>query len=129
MIIKSDMKEIKELLELIKAKREEKGISQREIADYLGISQPAYRNIENGQTSLKVETLYQIAQYLGINIFAQSNNPKEESLVAVNPADIFKNIGDLKKGQDDIKNDMKKQQEETNQKLDEILKLFKNKKK
>jgi transcriptional regulator with XRE-family HTH domain len=125
------MKEIKELLELIKAKREEKGISQREIADYLGISQPAYRNIEGGQTSLKVETLYQIAQYLGIDIFAQSKNQKEESLVAVNPNDIFKNMGDLKKGQDDLKNDVKKYQDETNRKLDEILEQFKkgNKKK
>jgi transcriptional regulator with XRE-family HTH domain len=123
------MKEIKELLELIKAKREEKGISQREIADYLGISQPAYRNIEGGQTSLKVETLYQIAQYLGIDIFAQGKNQKEESLIAINPNDIFKNIGDLKKGQDDLKNEFKKNQDDMSQKLDEILDYFKKNKK
>jgi len=125
-------KEIAELLELIKQKRKEKSVSQQEIADYLGISQPAYKNIELGRTSLKLETLYKIAQYLGIDVFAQGRNQKEESLIAVNPTDLFKNINDLKKEQSDMKksqNEMKKGQDDINQKLDELLDLFGKKKK
>lgn len=122
-------KEIAELLELIKQKRKEKNISQQDVADYLGISQNAYKNIELGRTSLKLETLYQIAQYLGIDVFSQQRNQKEESLVAINPNDIFKNISELKKGQDDIKNELKKNQDEVTQKMEELLELFKKKKK
>lgn len=118
-------KEIKELLILIKEQRAQKGISQQEIANHLGITQGAYAKLENGTTDLKLKTLYQIADYLGIDLINKRNNNKEESLIAINPLDIVSDIGNLKKGQAD----MQRNQEETNQKLDEILALFKKKKK
>jgi len=120
------MKEINELLDLIRKKREEKGISQRQIADYLGISQPAYRNIESGQTSLKVETLVQVASYLGIDIF--QNNESSQNLVSLNPDDIVKKINKLDVI-DEATRQNAKEIKEINQKLDELLDLFGKKKK
>ncbi len=63
------MKDIDYFLTLIKQTREEKGVSQRDIAKHLGITQPSYNHIESGFTALKVETLLQIATFLEIDLF------------------------------------------------------------
>lgn len=104
-----------EILELIREKRKERGITQADMAAKLGISQSAYKDIEIGKTDLKVKTLQQIANILGIDFI--DRNRKEQSLVAVNPENIY---GDL--------NELKRKQDEMDAKLDEILKLFKGKK-
>lgn len=116
-------KEINDLLNLIKEKRKEKGYTQADIANYLGITQQAYTKIESGTTDLKLKTLYQIAEYLGIDISANKSN--NSNLVAINPTDIVNDISSIKREQ----NDMKKGQDDMNQKLDELLDLFKKKKK
>jgi len=122
-------KEIAELLELIKQKRKEKGISQQEIADYLGISQNAYKNIEIGRTSLKLETLYQIASYLGIDIFQEKQNKSSQALVALDPNDLTNNITNIRNDLRRVEDKLNQKQDDMNQKLDEILDLFGKKKK
>jgi transcriptional regulator with XRE-family HTH domain len=111
------MKEIDELLILIKQTREEKGISQKELAKHLGISQPAYNNIESGATALKVETLFQIASFLGIDFFPNPNNNKTEDLITVNPVDIAKKLNKI----DEIDNNVR----DLNSKIDKLFDFFK----
>ncbi len=116
------MDDLKEILELIREKRKERGITQADMAAKLGISQSAYKDIEIGKTDLKVRTLQQIADILGIDLFAKKSNNKEQSLIAINPENIYKDINDLKRNQEEMKNEL-------NQKLDEILNFFGKKKK
>jgi|JI91814CRNA_FD_contig_31_2748946_length_695_multi_2_in_0_out_0_1 transcriptional regulator with XRE-family HTH domain len=73
------MKEVDVFLVTIKNARERKGISQRDMAKYLDISQAAYNSIESGKTSLKVETLFQIAMLLNIDLSLNPNNTEENS--------------------------------------------------
>jgi transcriptional regulator with XRE-family HTH domain len=87
------------------------------MAAKLGISQSAYKDIEIGKTDLKVKTLQQIAKILGIDFLDGRKNGKEQSLVVVNPENIY---GDL--------NELRRKQDEMDAKLDEILKIFKGKK-
>lgn len=60
--------EIKQMCDRIRGKRNEKRISQQEIALKLGISARAYNFKENNKVNFKVEELYQIADILGCNI-------------------------------------------------------------
>lgn len=55
--------------ELIRRKREENKVSQEAMAFKLGISQAAYSKIERGDTKLKVDQLYTIADFLEISIY------------------------------------------------------------
>ncbi len=52
----------------IKQLREFKNFTQEHMADMLSISQRAYSSIENGQTQLSVERLYEIAEALQVSI-------------------------------------------------------------
>jgi transcriptional regulator with XRE-family HTH domain len=45
--------------------RKEKGYTQEQMAEKLGISQNAYNKIENGKSNVKAETLKKIAVILG----------------------------------------------------------------
>ncbi len=111
------MDDLEAMLELIRERRKEKGFTQAEMAAKLGISQSAYKDIELGKTDLKVRTLQQIADFLGISFVNGKGGKTEQSLVAVNPANIYSDL-----------NQLKRNQEEMNEKLDEILKLFGKKK-
>ena len=106
-----------EILELIRERRKELGITQAEMAAKLGISQSAYKDIEIGKTDLKVKTLQQIANILGIDFLDKRKSSKEQSLVVVNPENIYSDL-----------NEMRRKQDEMDSKLDEILRLFKGKK-
>lgn len=112
------MVNLAEILDLIREKRKEKGITQADMAAKLGISQSAYKDIEIGKTDLKVRTLQQIAEVLGIDLFSARGGKQEQSLVAVNPQNIYADL-----------NQLKQNQEEMNEKLNEILNLFGKKKK
>lgn len=48
--------------------REANGLNQTQAADLAGISRPAYRNIENGDSTPKVSTLQNIANGLGVKL-------------------------------------------------------------
>lgn len=74
----------------IKQIRLEKNFLQKYLADGLGISQTAYGRIENGQTQLTINNLYQIAARLEVkasvllgieDLFTFNNN---ESMVMAN---------------------------------------------
>lgn len=46
--------------------RQSKGISQKEMAERIGISAPSYNTIEHGKTNPRVATAQKIAGILGI---------------------------------------------------------------
>ena len=52
----------------LKALRTEKGLSQKEIAEYLGISQPAYANYERQAREADYDTLNKLADYFDCSI-------------------------------------------------------------
>jgi transcriptional regulator/helix-turn-helix domain-containing protein len=62
------------ILVKIKQKREEKRYRREEIAEKLGIDLSTYTRIENGDSHLKVKTLFLIAQLLDIDIVALFTN-------------------------------------------------------
>lgn len=52
----------------VKAVREKRGLSQRELAAAVGISQPAIAQIENGQTQPTLNNLIKIADALQVSL-------------------------------------------------------------
>lgn len=59
---------VKQILENIKRIRRQKGYSQTNIADDLGIEMTTYGKIENGKIHLKVEMLERIAKILQVKV-------------------------------------------------------------
>ncbi len=54
-------------IERIKATREDMDITQKQIADYLEITQPQYSKYERGVNELPIKYLYKICLYLNIS--------------------------------------------------------------
>ena len=54
------------LLEVIKNKRKHSSISQKEIAEKVGISPQAYSNLEKGKSEITLKRLDEILEVLGI---------------------------------------------------------------
>jgi transcriptional regulator with XRE-family HTH domain len=52
----------------IRAARVAKDLKQEYVAEQMGIKQPAYSKIENGQTDITVSQLRQIAAILSISV-------------------------------------------------------------
>jgi transcriptional regulator with XRE-family HTH domain len=52
----------------IKNRRESLNLTQEYVADKLGISQPAYANLENGITKVHIDKLAKISEILEIDI-------------------------------------------------------------
>ena len=69
-IIQNAAERTEKILVKIKQKREEKRYRREEIAEKLGIDLSTYTRIENGDSHLKVKTLFLIAQLLDIDIVA-----------------------------------------------------------
>ena len=69
-IIQNATERTEKILVKIKQKREEKRYRREEIAEKLGIVLSTYTRIENGDSHLKVKTLFLIAQLLDIDIVA-----------------------------------------------------------
>jgi transcriptional regulator with XRE-family HTH domain len=46
--------------------REERGISEEQIAELLGRSRQSYRNIEKGKSKLKIRDLITLAEFYGV---------------------------------------------------------------
>ena len=72
-------------LDNLKRLRNEKGISQKQMADRLGFAQSNYNKIEKGIVELTVNRLYEIAEILGVSIFQillenQNDSSIEETL-------------------------------------------------
>lgn len=73
-IIQNAAERTEKILVKIKQKREEKRYRREEIAEKLGIDLSTYTRIENGDSHLKVKTLFLIAQLLDIDIVALFTN-------------------------------------------------------
>lgn len=52
----------------LKALRIEKGLNQQDVADFLGISQPAYANYERQAREADYETLKKLSTFFGVSI-------------------------------------------------------------
>lgn len=55
------------MLDILKILRHKRGVSQRTVAEYLGITQQAYANYESGRRSPDNSTLMKIADYFGVS--------------------------------------------------------------
>ena len=63
----------------LKELRQEKKLSQKEIAETLGFSLRSFQRMENGESQLKPEKAQQLADYFGVSVgylLGYSNNPK-----------------------------------------------------
>ena len=78
-IIQNATERTKKILVKIKQKREEKRYRREEIAEKFGIDLSTYTRIENGDSHLKVKTLFLIAQLLDIDIVALFTNNTTDS--------------------------------------------------
>lgn len=57
---------LQQIIERIKQERRMKNLSQKFVADHLGIPQSSYNKIENGHSELTVKRLFEICRILGI---------------------------------------------------------------
>lgn len=103
------MSDINHILELIRNKRKSKGLTQAHLAEHLGISQSAYKDIELGKTDLKIKTLQDITNYLDIVI---NISIAQDEKIATTP-NFLDEIHTIKTNQDDLAN-----------KIDKLLILF-----
>ncbi len=78
-IIQNATERTEKILVKIRQKREEKRYRREEIAEKLGIDLSTYTRIENGDSHLKVKTLFLIAQLLDIDIVALFTNNTTDS--------------------------------------------------
>lgn len=131
--------QVKQILELIRETRTKKGLSQRDVAEKLGLSQNGYKNIEIGKTDLKVDMLLKIMEALDIqnDLFQAPSSPIQESADTDdvylpskpdNLEDLYKIItqklatkSDLQKQGQDIE-ELKSQMKDIQSMLKEILK-------
>ena len=67
-------KSVDKFLKEIEKTRKTKKISQKEMGEKLGITQAAYGRIESGQTDLKVITMFQIMELLGMKFSKEQEN-------------------------------------------------------
>lgn len=70
------------IAERIAARRRERGLSQRALADLLGLDQSAVSRIESGDRRVSVEELSRIAEALGTNVGALVGRPGAASRLA-----------------------------------------------
>ncbi|GAB4017104.1 helix-turn-helix domain-containing protein [Spirosoma koreense] len=54
--------------QLIRESRKAKGLTQKELAEKLGVGEPTVTNYESGKQNLTVDTLQKIAVALGVNM-------------------------------------------------------------
>ena len=52
----------------LKDLRNQKGLSQKEVAEYLGISQPAYANYERQAREADYDTLKKLSDYFNVSV-------------------------------------------------------------
>ena len=62
--------------------RNEKGLTQREIAKIFNVSQGTYNNWENGKTQPSIEQLVTIADFFGVSIDYLVGREGEDGVIA-----------------------------------------------
>lgn len=78
------------ILTTIKNIREQKKISQKEMAEKLGIAQNNYSKLERGEVSLTVERLFSIADILQVAVNAIIDNEEKTNELFVNSIEHLK---------------------------------------
>ena len=71
--------------------RDIKNVTQRQVADYLGITVPAYTRYEMGQREPNISTLNRLADYFGVSLdylAGRSDSRKLQSNEASAPSEI-----------------------------------------
>ncbi len=86
----SDMSKFKTIAERMKAFRKSSGLSQANIACFLGVDQSLISKAEKGERSLSVEMLEKLAALYGVSISAF-----EEDTLPVNPLKFALRSGEL----------------------------------
>lgn len=88
------MNEVKKILETIRKIRQEKGLSQEQVAEKLAISRQMYTNYENGKSEITLNRFLKLIQVLEIDkihIFKVEHTISKEALEK-----LFKTIENLK---------------------------------
>ncbi len=65
--------------ERIRSLREDKDLSQTQVAEYLNTSQTVYSRYERNERSLPIEMLYELCNFYGVSadyILGRTDNPK-----------------------------------------------------
>ena len=82
--------------------REAAGLSQQEVADQLGITQPAYALWERRNVTVRVDQLYQLAEALGVSVedlFYQSKNGRQRGGPVGKARRMFEAVSKLPRAQ------------------------------
>jgi transcriptional regulator with XRE-family HTH domain len=68
-----------QLLQTISARRRILKLSQKQLADKLGIHQSHLSDIETGRKTLNVDRLLELCNLLGLDLIVQNKTPEPES--------------------------------------------------
>lgn len=80
----------------MKGLRIENGLSQADVAEYLGIPINTYRNYENGANKIKLNELYQLAQYYDVQMDFMLGLTTQRQAA---PPNIFEDLSDNEREQ------------------------------
>ncbi len=69
--------------------RNEKGLSQREIAKIFNVSQGTYNNWENGKTQPSIEQLVALADFFGVSIDYLVGREGEDGVIVKTSDDVI----------------------------------------
>lgn len=76
----------------LKAMRMSRGIKQKDVAEYLGLTQPAYNHYESGRSTPDISTLMKLADFYGITVDELVNfdgDPFFGKPIKENPVPVF----------------------------------------
>lgn len=65
---------------MLKKVREEKGLSQKEVADKIGVNRVTLSNIENGKRKLDAVTLYKLSKLYNVDPYKLMDYKEPESV-------------------------------------------------
>ena len=79
----------------LRALREEKGYTQQEFADKLGVTQQSYARWESGTSEPRIEILIKIADFYNISLDLLCNRPRENEGLSIEKIEIIDNLRKL----------------------------------
>lgn len=83
----------------LKQLRTERGLGQRDIADYLNCSVPVYSRYENSVHEPPIDVLRRLSDYYGVTIDYILGNDPSETLLRSQHIDLFPaDVGGIKRG-------------------------------
>ncbi|MBX2953945.1 MAG: helix-turn-helix domain-containing protein [Leadbetterella sp.] len=114
---------------IVKAIRTEKGLSQEEVAERIGMTQGNYGRLERGQTQLTIERLEQLADVFGMSVSSIMSYEIGESINKEDFQYYFNLCQKLEKQIAKLKSDIEYYDEESSNdfsKLEKAKELHKN---